>query len=266
MKVSVLDIEGKIKEKIQLPKCFSQDIREDIIAKVIEAKKKAQPYASMLIAGKQYSASGKLVHRRHVWKSQYGRGISRIPRKIFMRRGSQFNWEGATAPNTRGGRRAHPPKVESRLKKLKINKKEMKLALYSALSATANFEAIKKRYSSLKDKDIKEVPFVVDSKITSLKVKELLKTLKKILGNELFNISIKKKKVRSGKGKLRGRRYKSNAGLLFVIGNKETLKTTAFDVKRTNELSVIDLAKGGKPGRLTIYTKEAIKDLEEKIK
>ena len=30
MNAQVFDIEGKIKEKIQLPKCFSYEIREDI--------------------------------------------------------------------------------------------------------------------------------------------------------------------------------------------------------------------------------------------
>ena len=89
-------------------------------------------------------------------------------------------------------------------------------------------------------------------------------SLKKILGEKLFEVAIKKKKIRSGRGKLRGRKYKSNAGLLIVIGKNEKLKTNAFDVASTKTLSVIDLAKGG-AGRLTIYTEEAIKDLNERF-
>lgn len=264
MKANVLDINGKKKATIDLPSCFSAKLRADIIAKVLEAKKTKQPYAPSPVAGKQASASGILVHRRKVWKSQYGRGISRIPRKIMSRRGSQFNWVGATVPNTRGGRRAHPPKILSMINSLKINKKEMKLALISAISATANGKEVAKRYETLKNKNIENVPFVVESKLTSLKTKDLLSSLKKILG-DLFNLAVKKKTVRRGKGKLRGRKYKSTAGLLLVVGKEEKLKTTAFDVVNVKNLGVTDLAKGGSV-RLTVYTENAIKELEEKLK
>ncbi|RLG12355.1 50S ribosomal protein L4 [Candidatus Pacearchaeota archaeon] len=264
MKTSVLDLNGKEKETIDLPKCFSEKIREDLIAKVLEAKKIESPYSPSLKAGR-YSASGILIHRRHVWKSQYGRGISRIPRKIMSRRGSQFNWEGASIPSTKGGRRAHPPKGISRINTLKINKKEMKLAFKGALSATADKEKILKKYKSLEDLKIKNIPFVVDSKILSLKTKELISSIKKILGDNLFKIALRNKKIRSGKGKLRGRKYKTNAGLLIVLGEKEKLKAKAFEVANSKNLSILNLAKGG-IGRLTIYTKQAIKEIGEKFK
>ena len=83
MKGNLLDINGKKLKEIELPKCFSQDVREDIIAKFLETKKNKQPYAPSLVAGKQHAAKGKVVHRRHVWRSGYGRGISRVPRKIM---------------------------------------------------------------------------------------------------------------------------------------------------------------------------------------
>ena len=263
MKANILTIEGKKKSQINLPKCFSEKIREDLIAKIIEAKKQKQPYGPSPVAGKQHSASGKIVHKRHVWKSQYGRGMSRIPRKALSRKGSQFNWVGAISPNTRGGRRAHPPKVISMINTNKINKKEMKFALKSAISATISLKFISQKYSTLKDEKI-NVPFIVESKFISLKSKQLISSLKNILGN-LFEIGKKKKSIRAGKGKSRGRKYKKTAGLLIVIGNKEKLKSKQFDIVNTNKLSVNDLAKGG-VGRLTIYTEEAIKDLGEKLK
>ncbi len=265
MKAKLLDIQGKEKGKIELPECFSQPVREDIISKVLETKKTKQPYAPSLLAGKQHSAKGKIVHRRHVWKSQYGRGISRVPRKIFVRRGSQFIWEAAEVPQARGGMRAHPPKTVSMINTKRINKKELKIAMLSALSATANKEWILKKYESLKNEELgkMELPFVVESKITSLKTKDLISSMKKILGEKLFNIALRKKSVRSGKGKLRGRKYKTSAGLLIVTGKDEKLKTTAFDVKSVSNLSVTDLAKGG-AGRLAVYTEQAIKDINEK--
>jgi len=259
MKTKILTIDGKEKEIIELPKCFSATIREDIVKKVLEAKKQKQPYGPSLVGGKQASASGKIVHKRHVWKSGYGRGQSRIPRKSLSRRGTQFNWIGAEVPNTRGGRRAHPPKPISMINVLKINKKEMKVALISALAATANEKFITKKYERIEK--IKEIPFVVESDIVKLKTKELISGMKKILGEKIFEVALKKKKVRAGKGKMRGRKYKKNAGLLIVVGENEKMKTNAFDVANVKNLGVKDLAEGGM-GRLVVYTENAIKKLE----
>lgn len=263
MKATILDINGKEKSKIDLPKNFSVRIREDLIQKVVEIKKHSQPYSPSLVGGKQHSASGKLVHRRHVWQSQYGRGMSRIPRKRMSRKGSQFNWVGAEVASTRGGRRAHPPKILSRMGSGKMNKKELSLALNSAMSATANPKQVSKRYETLKNKKLEGLPFIVEDKFVNQKTKEILSSLKKILGKDLFEVAIKKKTVRAGKGKLRGRKYKSNAGLLVVLGKGEKLKTNAFEVKNIKELSVTNLAKGG-PGRLTLYTENAIKSIGDK--
>ena len=265
MKASILDTTGKEKIKIDLPKCFSQDIREDLISKVIEAKKRMQPYSPSPVAGKQHAAKGKMVHRRHVWRSGYGRGMSRVPRKIFSTKGSQFNWEAAEVPHARGGMRAHPPKVLSMINFSKINKKELKIALMSAISATANSKELIKRYATLKVEKIDSLPLIVESKFVGLKTKELLSGLKKVLGKDLFGIAIKKKSVRSGKGKMRGRKYKSNAGLLFVIGKDEKVKTGAFEIIEAQNLGVSDLAIGG-PGRLTVYTENAIKFLRKRFK
>ena len=92
------------------------------------------------------------------------------------------------------------------LKRLKINKKEKELAFTSALSATANNKEIIKRYSRLDEKDLKGLPMVVESKIVSLKTKDLISSLKKILGDKLFELAMRKKIVRAGKGKIRGRK------------------------------------------------------------
>ncbi|MAH03485.1 50S ribosomal protein L4 [Candidatus Pacearchaeota archaeon] len=264
MKANILDITGKEKGKIDLPKCFSQKVREDILSKVLEAKKTKQPYSPSPVAGKQHSAKGKVIHRRHVWRSGYGRGASRVPRKIMSSKGSQFNWEAAEIPFAKGGMRAHPPKVLSMINTKKINKKELKIALFSAISATANEKKLIRKYERLNEK-IDNLPLIVESSITSLKAKELISSLKKILGKQLFDLALQKKKVRAGIGKMRGRKYKKNAGLLLVIGNKEKLQTNAFDIVNTGKLSVTNLAKGGS-GRLTLYTEQSIKELGERFK
>jgi len=264
MKAKIYDAAGKEKGLIALPKCFSTTVREDIVMKIFEIKKTEQPYAPSPGAGSSYSASGKINHRRHVWKSQYGRGMSRIPRKRLSRRGTQFNWVGATIPSTRGGRRAHPPKVASRINTLSVNKKELKLGICSALTASVESKWLQKRYNSLRDEKI-SVPLIVESKFIENKSKDLISGLKKILGEKLIKVAFKKKEIRSGIGKLRGRKYKSNAGMLFVIGENEKLKSTAFEIISTKFLGINDLANGGL-GRLTIYTEQAIKELGKKYK
>ena len=56
-------------------------------------------------------------------------------------------------------------------------------------------------------------------------------------------------------GKLRGRRYKKNAGALLITGDKEKIKTNAIDVKNVGSLNLTDLANGG-AGRITIILKK----------
>jgi large subunit ribosomal protein L4e len=265
MKTQILDIHGEKSKEINLPSFFSERIREDVVMKVLEAKKNKQPYSPSPVGGKQHSASGKMRHRRHVWQTHYGRGMSRIPRKVMSRSGTQFRWEGAEISSARGGRRAHPPKILSMINKSRVNKKEARIALISALSATASERMISKKYSSLDEKKMKNFPLIVEDKMSELKTKEMFKLLKKVLGDSLLNVAIQKKTVRAGKGKLRGRKYKSSAGLLFVLGEKEKLNTKTFDVVNVKNLSVDDLARGGL-GRLVVYTENAIKYLEEKLK
>ncbi len=237
-------IVGENKE-IELPKLFSSKIREDICQKVYEIEKRWQPYAPYFLAGKLYSASGKIRHQRHRWKTSYGRGISRVPRKILWRRGTQFYWIGATVAGTRGGRRAHPPKIEHFLKKLKINKKEKLIAYKSAIAATASFDYIKKRYATLEEEKIKiGLPLIIKSDLLKLKIKNFLKNLKENFSN-LYEFLLKSKK---------------RVGMLLVIGNSEEFKTKMFDVRKVSEIRLADLYP---LGRLTIYTEQAIKDLEE---
>ncbi len=258
MKAQVLDINGK-KIKEITTELFEEPIREDIIFKVIEAEKTRQPYAPKRYAGMDRSASGSVLHTRHDWKSDRGRGMSRYPKKKMWRRGTQFSWVAAIIPSAKGGRRAHPPKVVRR--ELKINKKESIKALLSSLTYVSSLEQIKKKYFSMRDKKIElKFPLIVEDKILALNSKEFLNSLKNILG-ELYAVSIQKKTVRAGKGKGRGRKYKKSAGLLLVIGNEEKMRITGIDVLKVNELTVSDLADCG--ARITIFTEKSIGDLEK---
>ncbi len=261
MKIQILNKQGqKIKEKET--KLFEELIREDIIAKVVEAEKIWHPYYPKFRAGMDRSASGKVSHRRHVWQSDRGRGLSRIPKKAFWRRGTQFSWEGAIVPSTRGGRRAHPPKGHFNLKK--INKKEYKKALLSALSYVSSVGDVKKKYSSLSEKKIDvKLPLVVDKSVLNLKIKEFAEFLEKILDG-FYSVAVQKKSVRAGAGKRRGRKYKKNAGLLFVVGKDEDMKIKGIEIVKVPYLIVSDLASNG--ARLCLFSERAVEELEKFMK
>src|SRR3989344_2237134 len=261
MKVNLLDVNGKKIKEITTT-LFEEPIREDIIFKVVEAEKIIQPYATAYLAGMNRSASGNIPRRRHVWKSDRGKGMSRLPKKIFWRRGTQFSCEATIIPSAKGGRRAHPPKGHVNLKK--INKKEMKKALLSALSYSNSIEYLKEKYSTLKEKKIDmTLPIVVEDKIFELKSKERLDSMKKVLG-DFYPVSIQKTNVRPGIGKMRGRKNKKNAGLLFVTGKNEKMKMTGIDIIQSDRLIVSDIANNG--ARITIFSENAIKELENLTK
>ena len=256
MKAQLYSTAGEKKSTVELPAFFSTMIREDIAAKVFETEKYElmQPYAGAKEAGKRHSASGIISHMRNTWKNHYGKGIARLPRKVMSRRGTQFFWVGAEVSQTRGGRSAHPPLGLH--KSRKINEKEILLAMKTGFAATADKESLIKRYASLKlSKEVPQTPMIIES--LPQKTKDLENFIQKVLGS-LSTIAIKNKAVRSGKGKRRGRTYKSNAGLLVIKARAEKAKFSNVEVKDAQEILMRDLYP---LGRLTLYTQQALKEL-----
>ena len=245
MKAKLFDKSGKAKGDVDLPKCFGGKVRADILLKVFEAQKGiySQAYGSMEGAGAQYSASGISKKKRHDWKATYGKGISRVPRKVMSRHGASFNWIGATVSNTRGGRRPHAPR-SAKNPFLKINKKELQIAYGSAFAGNG--------------KDV----IVFDKAVLDLKTKDFISLLKKVFGDAKI---LKVKKIRAGIGKMRGRKYKSNAGLLFVIGSDEKMKRKGIEVVEVGDLKIRDLTLNGQVGRMVCYSENAIGEIGRKF-
>ena len=109
------------------------------------------------------------------------------------------------------------------------------------------------------------------SKIEDLKrTKDVRDVLLKLgLGEELERAGIKK--VRAGRGKRRGRRYKLKKGPLMVVSKRCALYEAArnipgVDVCIVNELNAELLAPGTQAGRLTLWTESAIENMgKEKL-
>jgi len=273
MKARIKTLEGEDVGEIEVPSFFNERVREDLIARAflsLQVSHRKQ-YGAYILAGKQVSASGKERHRRRKYKTLYGYGISRVPRKILSRRGDRFYWIGAFAPGTVGGRRAHPPIPFKRLKK--VNKKEIRKALKSAFAATASKEFLQKKYEKYKISDKIELPFVIEKIELKEKRKEIFKSisnmLEKNLGDFAKRLITPEKKIRSGKGKTRGRKYKKKVGMLLIVSSEEKKKVDLnnFGVEtiEAKKVGINNLAPGGIPGRFTIYTDKAIEELKNRF-
>jgi large subunit ribosomal protein L4e len=189
------------------------------------------------------------------------RELSRIPR-IHGKSAGYMTLRARFAPHAVKGRAAHPPRAEKIWLK-KINRKENMLAIKSAIAATANPKLVKRR-GHLFDG---EIPIIMNDDLETLKkTKDVEKAIEKIIGNELERCS--GKKIRAGRGKMRGRRYKRKKGPLLVVSKDCDLLRSAkniagVDVAKVESINVELLAPGAQAGRLTIFTRSAFEKLDE---
>ena len=260
MKANVLNLEGKTVGKVELPRVFNEKFRPDLIRRTVLAlqSQRRQPYGTDPLAGSRSSAHfhGKR-RKRHTMQM---RDLARAPR--IHTGPPHMYFRARKVPQAVKGRKAHPPKVE-KVWTQKINKKERKLALNSAIAATANKDVVKERGHRV---DLVELPLVIDDNVQSINktkdVERLLSSLK--LDDELKRIRVRK--VRPGKGKMRSRRYKTKKGPLIIISedkgiSKACKNVPGIDVSLVKDVSVEDLAPGTLPGRLTIWSKSCLEKL-----
>ncbi|MAG08285.1 50S ribosomal protein L4 [Candidatus Woesearchaeota archaeon] len=263
MELSILSSTKTEIGKIKLPTQFEEEIRPDLIKRAVLSiqSHKRQPYGADKLAGKRASAT--ISKRRRNYRGCYGIGISRTPRKIMSRRGTRMNWVGAFVSGTVGGMKAHPPKAEKKWEQ-KLNKKERRKAIRSAIAATLNKQYVKNRGHILPD----DYPFILESKIESTNKTNQAKELLEKLGFKEELERTGKKKIRAGKGKLRGRKYKTKRGPLLVVSedcrlSKAAANIPSVEVCNVKNLNAETLAPGAVPGRLTIFTDKSIQILEK---
>jgi len=251
--VKLYDVEGKPAGEFSVPTFFDAPVRGDLIRRAVVAiqSRSFQPQGRDPMAGKRTTAESLGV----------GRAMSRIPRV----KGERYSRGGMAgfAPTTVKGRLTFPP-TSAKISAKKINKKELRVAMRSAVAATSSRALVQARGHRIPE-DL-ELPLVVSDdaeKIT--KNSEAEKILKNLgLWEDVERAS--ERKMRSGKGSVRGRPYKTRAGALVVV-SKRIGAERAFGnfngvrVVDVPSLNVSDLAPGTHPGRLTIWTESAIKGL-----
>ena len=249
MKVNVYTMEGEVKEEIELPAIFNEEFRPDLIKRAVISSQTArvQPWGTDPMAGKRTSAES--------WGS--GRGAAMVPR---IKNGSK----AAFIPQAIGGRRAHPPRPQ-KVYHEKINVKERRFAIRSAVAATTNSNLVAER--GHKVENVPQLPLIVDDNLESVKKTKETREIFKSLG--IFDDITRAKKntkIRAGKGKLRGRKYKKAKGPLIVVADDKGISLGArnhagIDVVTVENLNAELLAPGTHPGRLTVFTKSAIEKL-----
>ena len=255
--VKAYTLKGKvIKERVSLPTHFETPYRPDVIKRAVLAvqSRRRQPHGVDELAGKRNTAQS--------WQTGHGR--SRMPRVKGSGTGAAN--KAGFAPGTVGGRVAHPPEARKVIVE-RINKQENRLAIRSAIAATANPEFVKARGHSIEK--VPQIPMVVSDKLESVSTtKEVFEALIFLgLGDDLDRAN-NGRGVRAGKGKMRGRKMKTPKSLLIVVGSDSGISKAArnlpgVDITEVHGLNAELLAPGTHPGRLVVWTRSSINRLEK---
>ena len=255
MKAEVIDLNGKPAGEVEVPAVFSTALRSDLVKRMfwLVGSHSIQPKGRDPMAGERTTAE---TH-----SPPTGTGQSRIPRV----KGERYSKSGVAAgvASVVKGRLPHPPRSEKVIH-LGVNKKENRLATNSAIAYTANVDAVRSRGHRVAKIAL---PLVVADDIETVeKTGDLVSFLEKVeLKEELQRVDSHVKR-NSGKGRLRGRVYRTGVGPLIVVTNDRGVGKAAggipgVAVTRVESLSVLELAPGGVPGRLTIWTESALSAL-----
>jgi large subunit ribosomal protein L4e len=263
MAVNVYDLDGNVKKKIELPEVFKTEYKPSVIKRVVLAlqSNRRQKYGSDPRAGKRTSAHYHGKRRKRF--TMMNREMSRIPRihgKVGM-----LGFRARFAPHAVKGRRAHPPKAEKNWVQ-KANKKEVELSLKSALAAAASLDMV--RSHGYYAEPGSPIIFINDFENLE-KTKDVFRVLNAV-GLEKDLSRAKEKKVRAGKGKRRGRKYKKKKGVLIVVSNdckllKAAKNLAGTDVCTVNSLNTELLAPGAQAGRLTVLTEASLEALKKRF-
>jgi|TARA_B100000287_G_scaffold434582_1_gene499438 large subunit ribosomal protein L4e len=266
------EVQAKDGKSINLPAPFYSEIREDIVRSAVHSSRanRRQSYGHREHDGKKSPQPG-MKHSVEWWGK--GRGVSRIMRKTGQRTGAQN-------PHTRGGRRAHGPKVD-KVWSQKTNSKERRIARDSAIAASCNPVTVSTRGHRFEEGT--RFPIVIDEYVESRdgsdekydieSIPLQYSTRKFVAMMEGLGVSadLERSKsgrtIRAGKGTMRGRKYRTPKSVLLVVAQKGGLDKAArnlpgVDVVTSKDLCAEDLAPGGDLGRLTVWTKSAIEALE----
>ena len=248
MNTTVRDLDGDEAGEATLPAAFETVVRPDIIRRAVSVAQanRKQPYGSDPLAGMRTPAES----------PGSGRGTAHVPRQ---------NGRARRVPQTVSGRRAHPPKAEKDQGK-DLNRKERKLATRAALAATTDVETVRERGHDFDD-DV-ELPLVVADDFEEVhRTQEVVDVLEALGVHADVERADEGRTRRAGRGTTRGRTYREPSSILFVTSDEPSRgarNLAGADVTTGAEVNVEDLAPGGDPGRLTIFTESALAEVADR--
>jgi len=249
MKVPVINLQNEKTGEVELPKVFGTPVRHDVIKKAVIALQSTrfQPQGRDPMAGKHTTAESRGT----------GFGIARVPRLKGSNR-------AAFGVSIVGGHAAFPPRSEKVIVK-RINKKEKRFAIRSGIAATAVKELVEKRGHKFMSEHL---PIVVSNEIQSLEKTKDVEALFIAIGVQGDVERADRRKVRAGKGKMRGRKHKKGKGPLIVVAEDNGIGYAARNLPGVEISSVAGLnaellAPGAHPGRLVIWTESAFSQIDE---
>merc|ERR1711990_873567 len=254
--VTVQSSSGEASSKqVELPAVFLAPIRPDIVQFVHTSmnKNKRQAYAVNKDAGHQTSAES--------WGT--GRAVARIPR--VPGGGTHRAGQGAFGNMCRGGRMFNPTKTWRKWHR-KINVNQRRYAVCSALAASALPSLVMARGHKIDN--VPECPLVVDSAAEAIdQTKKAMKVLEAIGASDDVEKSKASRQIRSGKGKMRNRRYVQRRGPLVVYSEDNGIKNAFRNIPGVElcdvpRLNLLQLAPGGHLGRFVVFTEEALSKLD----
>jgi large subunit ribosomal protein L4e len=253
--VKVFDLKsGKDGASLPLPDVYGAPIRADIVHKVHTNmnKNKRQAYAVAEKAGMSHSAES--------WGT--GRAVARIPR--ISGGGTSRSGQGAFGNMCRKGRMFAPTKTWRKWHK-ESNLNERRVAVCSALAASAVTGLVMAR--GHKVDGVRMLPLVVSGLEDLEHTKKAVAALKIIGALDDIERVQDSKKIRSGKGKMRNRRYVQRRGPLLVhvgssAGEPSALERgfrniEGIELAVVSRLNLLQLAPGGHLGRFIIWTDKA---------
>jgi len=253
--LSVFSLTGEKNGETTIPSVMNAPLRPDIVQFVHTNlnKNKRQAYAVSLYAGKQVSASS--------WGT--GRAVARIPR--VGGGGTSRSGQGAFGNMCRGGRMFAPTKTWRRWHR-KVNNTQKRYAMVSSLAASAIPALVMARGHRIDD--VPEIPLIMDDAIESTKKTSSARDILASVGalEDVGKVSASKK-IRSGKGKMRNRRYTLRRGPLIIYSQDHGVEQAfrnlpGVDLCCVSRLNLLQLAPGGHMGRFCIWSQSAIDRLD----
>jgi len=239
-----------------MPVALTTPLRPDLVRAVHTnmAKNKRQAYAVYAKAGYETAAES--------WGT--GRAVARVPRVPGS--GTHRTGQGAFGNMCRGGGMFCPTKTWRRWHR-RVNVTEKRHAVVSALAASSLPPLVMARGHRIGE--VSELPLVISDGAESVeKTKQALDLLKKLGCEEELQKVSDSKKVRSGKGKMRNRRYTMRRGPLVVYNEDNGIvralrNIPGVETASVDALNLLTVAPGGNFGRFIIWTEGAFKKLND---